>query len=374
MSKETIQFLRKKDFTYLNDIGQGGTGKTILIKDEIIDEVFVCKKYNPYFKDDADKYYANFLAEIKILHCLFHINVVRIFNYYLYPERKTGYILMDFIKGYSVSNYIQANPDRINDIFNQIINGFNYLEANSILHRDIRPENILVTETGEVKIIDFGFGKQIIFNDDFDKSVSLNWRYSIPDEFSDQIYDQTTEVYFIGKLIEELIEDNKIENFGFPNLLKKMIARNKKNRISSFQIVSREILNQENNLLEFNDYDKSRYMNFATSLDSVITKIKSDAIYINDIDKIIKSLENILQVSSLEVYIQNPSSIANAFIKGEFYYTSELNILVMQIKYFIDFLKQSSTERRKVIINNLWQRLDKKIRYSDGNIVDDLPF
>jgi serine/threonine-protein kinase len=45
-----IEFLRKKNYTFIEEIGQGGTGKTVLIKDEVIDEVFVCKKYSPYFK------------------------------------------------------------------------------------------------------------------------------------------------------------------------------------------------------------------------------------------------------------------------------------------------------------------------------------
>jgi len=43
-----IKFLRQKDYKYIDDIGQGGTGRTILIEDELINESFVCKKYSPY--------------------------------------------------------------------------------------------------------------------------------------------------------------------------------------------------------------------------------------------------------------------------------------------------------------------------------------
>ena len=296
------------------------------------------------------------------------------FNYYLYPNQKTGYILMDYIKGNTIADFIKDNPDRINDIFIQIINGFKYLEENGILHRDIRPENILVTETGIVKIIDFGFGKQILFNENYDKSISLNWRYSIPEEFSEQIYDQATEVYFIGKLIEEIIEDNKIENFGYPRVLKNMILKNKEKRAPTFLSISRDVINQEGNLLEFNESDKLVYKNFATSLDSIINKIRDDSHYISDIDKIIKSLEDILQVSSLEDYIQTPSLISRAFMKGEYYVIKNSEFLVLHLKYFIELLRRSSTERRKVILNNLWQRFDKKLRYSSNPVSDDLPF
>jgi len=373
MSKEIIQFLRQKDFQYIKDIGQGGTGKTILLKDETIDEVFICKKYCPYFKEDSEKYYINFLTEIKILHTLFHNNIVRVFNYYLYPDKKTGYILMDYIKGDTISNFIAANPDRINDIFTQVISGFKYLEENEILHRDIRPENILVTETGIVKIIDFGFGKQIVFNEDYDKSISLNWRYSVPEEFSNKIYNQSTEVYFVGKLIEEIIDENKIENFGYPRLLKSMVIKKADKRISTFLFAQREMLLKESNLLEFNDVDKLRYKNFASSIDEIISKIRNDANYITDIDKVIKSLEDILQVSSLEDYIQNPSQVIQAFIKGDYYYKRNSEFLVSHLKFFIELLRQNSIERRKVILNNLWQRFDKKPRYS-YNPDTDLPF
>jgi serine/threonine protein kinase len=373
MSKENIEFLRKKDYKYIKDIGQGGTGKTILIQDETINETFVCKKYSPYYQNDAEKYYANFLTEIKILHAIFHLNIVRVFNYYLYPERKTGYILMDYIKGQNVSDFISANPDRINDIFIQTINGFKYLEENNILHRDIRPENILVTDEGIVKIIDFGFGKRIAFNDDYNKSVTLNWRYAVPSEFSQQIYDSSTEVYFVGKLLEDIIEDNLIENFGFSKLLKKMVVKERDNRIANFLAVSREILILETDLLEFTDYEKMVYQQFAKDLDKAISQIHEDAGYIADIDKIFKSLMDLFQISSLEVCIQNPSKLVGVFIKGDYYYNKKAECLVINLKYFIELLRKSSIEKRKVITNNLWQRLDKKSRYS-YDPENDLPF
>ena len=83
---EIIKFIRQKDYKLIKHIGQGGTGKTVLLKDEIIDEVFVCKKYSPYNKEDKEQYFKYFIDEIKILHCIYHKNIVRVFNYYLYPE------------------------------------------------------------------------------------------------------------------------------------------------------------------------------------------------------------------------------------------------------------------------------------------------
>ena len=153
-----------------------------------------------------------------------------------------------------------------------------------------------------------------------------------------------------------------------------MILKKKEKRAPTFLSISRDVINQEGKLLEFNESDKLVYKNFATSLDSIINKIRDDSHYISDIDKIIKSLEDILQVSSLEDYIQTPSLISRAFMKGEYYVIKNSEFLVLHLKYFIELLRRSSTERRKVILNNLWQRFDKKLRYSSNPVSDDLPF
>ena len=210
MKEDIIRFIKSKEYKYLKEVGQGGTGRTILIKDETINERFVCKKYSPYFSECKTKYYEHFVNEIKILYKINHPNIVRVFSYHLYPEHTTGYILMEYIEGCNIDEYIKANPKAINDIFVQTISGFKYLEDNGIMHRDVRPGNILVSTDGIPKIIDFGFGKTTQETIDCTKSVSLNWAYSTPEEFVNNIYDHKTEVYFVGKLFERLIGDNNI--------------------------------------------------------------------------------------------------------------------------------------------------------------------
>lgn len=68
--------MQKKYVMVNNNLGAGSFGKTVLLKDPFIDELFVAKKYEPEF-DDNDfrrKFYKNFLDEIKILHKLNHIS------------------------------------------------------------------------------------------------------------------------------------------------------------------------------------------------------------------------------------------------------------------------------------------------------------
>jgi len=369
MKGKIIEFLRVKDYKFINEIGQGGTGRTVLLEDEIINERFVCKKYSPLYEEHKQLFFKNFKEEIKLLHLIYHKNIVRVFNYYLYPEQYTGYILMEHIKGNDIYAFLKENPDKLNDTFIQTIEGFKNLETNQILHRDIRPDNILVANDGTVKIIDFGFGKKIDYDENYNKSISLNWRYNPPSDFDDEIYDFKTEIYFLGKLFEEIIIENELQNFAYTGLLKKMIVHTYENRINSFFDIQREITSDKSTGIEFTDEEKKIYQRFANSLSYIYSKIDIGSDYRTDIDKIIKELENVCLNSMLETYIQNQNSIANCFVKGNYRYYTNREIEVSIVKDFLNFIKAVSKDKRKVIINNIWQRLDNVEReISDDNL------
>lgn len=372
MDKNIIEFIRAKDFRFINQIGQGGTGKTVLLKDEIIDEIFVCKKYSPYYEEHKELFFKNFVDEIKILHKIYHKNIVRVFNYYLYPEQKTGYILMEYIDGENIKKFAKKNPHLINDLFEQTISGFNYLEHNQILHRDIRPDNVLVSKNGIVKIIDFGFGKKIKYENDFDKSITLNWQFEPPKDFDSKFYDFRTEVYFIGKLFEEILRENEIDDFTYKAVLSEMIKLDFNDRISSFSLVERNILSNENAVIDFSYEEKETYKRFASSLTSIFSKIKQDSSYNTDIDNIITELEEIYRNSILEDYIQNPNSIARCFVNGSYKYFKRVEFSLYNLKSFIKLIKSVSADKKRIVINNLWQRLDSIERFTDYN--SDLPF
>jgi serine/threonine-protein kinase len=371
MKTKIIEFLRSKDYVFIKNIGQGGTGKTILIKDEEINELFICKKYSPIYEEDKTKYFNYFINEIKILFKLNHRNIVRVFSYYLYPDQLTGYILMEYVEGGNIVDYIKINPDRLNDVFVQVIEGFGNLEQNSILHRDIRPENIIINDSGIVKIIDFGFGKRMDSLVDADKSVTLNWRYSVPLEFERKIYDYKTEVYFIGKLFEEILMNQGVENFKYLSILSEMIKPEYTNRISSFFEVSRRILGNTSEEVEFLDSEKKFYRYFAGAITNLMSKIDYNAEYISDINNILMQLEQIYRNSMLEEYIQNPSSLIKCFVNGQYSFFPNNLVSVSCVSDFIKLLKSTPDDKRKIIINNLWNRLDSIPR---RDFAEDLPF
>ena len=83
---DLIVFDSKKNFKYIKSLGAGGTGDTHLFLDETTGIPFAIKKYAPKDFRYVDEYYSRFVDEIIILFNITHPNIVRIYNYYLYPE------------------------------------------------------------------------------------------------------------------------------------------------------------------------------------------------------------------------------------------------------------------------------------------------
>ncbi len=375
MENQIIEFIRKKDFVFVDELGQGGCGKTYLLYDNIIDENFVCKKYSPYNSTDKELLFQNFVQESKLLHLVYHTNVVRVYNYYLYPEQKAGYILMEYVKGVDIEEYLSSNPQEINEIFLQTIEGFRHLENNNILHRDIRPQNIMISENGIVKIIDFGFGKRAIADTDFDKSISLNWWCQLPDEFSKHIYDFKSEVYFVGKLFEKIITEYSIEEFKYNDILLRMCQFNHDDRISSFAEINKDIQSNLFTEIEFNYSELDDYRNFSNNLFSAVSKIESGAKYFDNIESMQNQLEDIYKKCKLEENIPTVSKVIQCFIKGSYYHNPKYNFPVNALREFIMLLRSCSKEKKNIILSNLQTKLDSKEHYQKPTTSDeDLPF
>lgn len=373
MQEKLIEFIRKRDYKLVKELGQGACGKTVLLYDDLINEYFVCKKYSPYSETQRQELFSNFIREIKLLHQIHHHNVVRVFNYYLYPDQLAGYILMEYVNGSDIDDYLEQAPEKTNEIFLQSINGFRYLEEHNILHRDIRPQNLMVCDEGTVKIIDLGFGKRVQYQEDFDKSISLNWWCEPPEEFDDAVYDFRSEVYFVGRLFEKMIQEKGIDHFEYKGILSRMCQRDPESRVQSFFDVEKEIQNNRFFEIYFSEQEKSCYRNFADYIQKHITKIENGAKYITDFDRIQIQLENAYRGFMLEETVPDASTIIGCFLSGAYYYRSA-GFSVYAVKEFLHLLKSSTQEKRRIIMANLHTRLDAIARYAEADIPDDIPF
>ncbi len=378
--QEHIKFTKQKDYKYIGELGQGGLGRTVLLLDTELDETFVCKKYSPYDPEIKEEYYKYFKNEIKVMYNVNNLNIVRIFTYYLYPENNTGYILMEYVEGKNIYEYLIENPSKIDYVFEQVIDAFKYLENIKILHRDIRIENILVSSEGIAKIIDFGFGKIIKNDSDHTKSISLNWWCDVPAEFQSGVYDHRTEIYFIGKLfgkiLSDALEDFILIDFKYEFLLEKMVKHDPSERFQTFFQIQENMIESVTNYQKHYTYDeKETYKKFVTDLVDAIPEIDSKAKYKTDINKMIVQLENIYRSNALEDTIQNTVDITRVFLDGSYRYYAAPRFSCYNLREFIRMLKSSNKEKINIILLNIQNRLNIITRKEEKYIPnDDVPF
>ena len=371
---KSITFLRKRDYRLLRELGAGACGKTVLLYDDIIDQHFVCKKFKPYSETARDELFTCFMSEIKLLHRLHHRNVVRVFNYYIYPDEHLGYILMEFVESDDIQTHAKKNPEHLDNLFLQAVSGFQYMEEMGVLHRDIRPSNLLVTSSGELKIIDLGFGKRIIDSTDFDKSITLNWWCEIPEEFAANKYDWATEVYFIGKLFEKLIGDTGYANFGQTDVLRRMCARNPQKRLERFSDVAKLIRTEKFSAIVFTRDQIESYRVFADQLICLITKIDHGTKYFNDVDQIKRQLSDAYRSFMLEELVPDSAIVIQCFIDGAFYYRKTF-LNVSAVKGFVELLNGCNSEQSRIVLANLQTKLDAVQRYAERDTAnDEMPF
>lgn len=370
---DIITFDTKKNFKFIKSLGTGGTGDTHLFKDETTDMLFAFKKYVPKDKKFIDDYYYRFVDEIKILLNISHPNIVRIYNYYLYPQARTGFLQMEFVDGICIDEYIPTQWNKSwEDIFCDIIGAFEYLENHHILHRDIRPSNIMIDKNNNVKIIDFGFGKQIVDATNFENSILLNWPATeMPNEVQlNQEYNEKTEIYFVGCLFRHLLKD-EMNDFRFNHIIEKMVKINPNQRYDSFSSIIADISAGILSEIDFSESQKSCYRIFVQLFSSHINYFISKRSIKNDISQIISDLAVVIRTSSLEEYIQDNKKLIECFITGKYNYKSSKDIPVRVVIDFYDLITSLDSGKRRILFDNVYNRLSAiAVNVED----DDLPF
>lgn len=371
---DIITFDVKKNFTFVKVLGEGGTGDTHLFKDETTDMMFAIKKYVPKDQRFIDDHYNRFVDEIKILFNISHPNIVRIYNYYLYPQAKTGFLQMEYVDGISIDQYkpMPWSKKGWENIFTEVIDAFKYLEINHILHRDIRPANILIDKEDNVKIIDFGFGKQLDGSRADGNSILLNWPATeMPNEVQlNQEYDERTEIYFVGTLFRHLLNEN-IKTFRFQHIIEKMVKINPEQRYESFSDVQADISAGVISEIDFTYQQKGFYRSFADALSSHISCFQSKYTPLNDMAHSLSNLAELIRNSSLEEYIQNNSQLIDCFVNGRYRYKPNKDIRVQTIIDFYGLVTGLPQTKRKILFDNIYNRL---ATIPVEIVTDDLPF
>lgn len=373
-----IKFNKGKDYEFIRALSSGGTGQTILMKDTVINQEFVCKKYNPIQQEYWDEFYERFVDEIKLMYSVYHNNVVRIYDYYLYPEYKTGYIIMEYIQGMDLDEYFEKEEKaNLDAIFTQIINAFSYLEKKKILHRDIRAQNVIIDTNGLVKVIDFGFGKDVQdVKESAEASILLNWPASkYPNEVIEkQMYTGKTEIYYVGYLVKNIIEKYDIKDFRYKQLLDKMIQVREEDRISSFEQIQQCITEQKFDQMHFSEEQKCVYRSFSQRLLEIIAKVTGTLEFEREVSVVAEKLRTVLINNRLEENLIRESDLISCFIKSAYSFY-RIGFAVDLVEKFYDFYVSQDKSVQELILNSLYEKIKVNVKVETlFDFDEELPF
>lgn len=140
--------------------------------------------------------------ERQILASLNHPNIAKIFNAGFTPDAEP-YIVMEKVDGLPIDQYCTIhNPDfttRMN-LFFQVCNAVQYAHQRLVIHCDLKPSNILVNNSGEVKLLDFGISA-LLDQEDADKAHMFTPNHAAPEQFTSKDPNTATDVYQLGLLL-----------------------------------------------------------------------------------------------------------------------------------------------------------------------------
>ena len=147
-----------------------------------------------------DKKYID--SEIELMNNLKHSNILKLYE--VIKKNKTVYLILEYCNSGDLSKYIKSGM-QMHDLkfIYQIINGLQYLYSMKILHRDIKPQNILINDD-EIKICDFGFAKKLKEND-LISTFCGSPLYMAPEILKFCEYTEKADIWSLGVIIYELL-------------------------------------------------------------------------------------------------------------------------------------------------------------------------
>jgi len=146
-------------YRVLEELGQGSMGIVYKAHDPNLDLILAVKVLRPECLQ-GETLVKRFLAEARVLGRLDHPNIVRVYN--VDEDQGTVYIAMEFLEGEGLNDLAKRkrlSPEEIADLGAKIAEGLGYAHSKGIVHRDVKPGNILVRSDGKPKITDFGIAR-----------------------------------------------------------------------------------------------------------------------------------------------------------------------------------------------------------------------
>lgn len=198
--------------TYLGDryeivskIGAGGMSDVYKAKDHILGRFVAIKVLKPEFSEDRS-FVAKFRTEAQSAAGLEHPNIVNIYD--VGSEEGLHYIVMEYVEGITLKTYIekkgQLSFKEAVSIAIQVARGIEAAHNKQITHRDIKPQNIIISTEGKVKVTDFGIAKAASSNT-ISSDVMGSVHYSSPEQARNGFVDGRSDIYSLGIVMYEMV-------------------------------------------------------------------------------------------------------------------------------------------------------------------------
>jgi serine/threonine protein kinase len=192
-------------YEVIEEIGSGGMGSVYRVVDQQINEVMALKIIRPDIAMDSEVI-ERFTQELKTARKIAHRNVCRMFD--IGEDDGTHYITMEYVTGEDLRSLVkrigQMTVAKTIDVAKQICAGLGEAHAVGVIHRDLKPQNIMIDRNGNVKIMDFGIARFVRTKGITTTGTIIGTpEYMSPEQAEGKGVDQRSDIYSLGVVLFE---------------------------------------------------------------------------------------------------------------------------------------------------------------------------